>query len=123
MSGQGHNLFAGGQNLREQRGRDNGMQDDDRPEQKSVNRADDSYPSQQDCHPSVKDKKPQHSTTVWSCGLAPNSSRHGTSGTAMKMTPTTISSHAAAMTMYRCITLVSLTVGTRVRNRWSSFCP
>src|SRR5262252_6940549 len=60
--------------------------------------------------PSAKRPTPTQcaSGTPMPSGLAPNSSMHGTPGTVMKMAPTTISSHAAAMTMYRCTILVSL---------------
>src|SRR5262249_12664216 len=41
-------------------------------------------------------------------GFPPKTNPHGTSGIAMKMTPTTISIHADTMTTYRCIIIFFL---------------
>jgi hypothetical protein len=114
--------------LRQQRDRDSGMQDGTRPKQKAVDSGD-AHPDEQDSHPRLKTKSPGREVRCDSAafegtqamprakrltptqrasgmpmpsGFPSNSNTHGASGAAMKMTPTTISSHADAMTIYRC---------------------
>jgi hypothetical protein len=45
----------------EQRGRDNGMQDDSGPQHHATERCDDPHPPEQDNHPNVEDKKTEQS--------------------------------------------------------------